>query len=452
MGKKKTPSPNAADIYNRSTTAYNATTQPSALENEMAPISQGFMNNYNNSVGRDTADQAGIMGGYRNFASSFRPTNQRPAELGESYGYLREAMPGYREFAETGGYSPQDVQELRARGIAPIRAAYGNTMMEMDRARSLGGASGAPNYIAAASKAQREMPGQMADAMTGVNAGLADSVRQGRQFGLSGMTNTGQAMGGLSSAEAGRDLQAQMANQGADLQAQGMGEQSLQSMRQSQLASLGGQASLYGTTPGQASMFGNQALNAYQQRAGMEQMRNQFGQSMLDSQLRGYGVQEATKGPSGWQTAANIAGTAAPYIAMAYGGGDNNDNGGGQQGYLSGNTRGQNPGASGAAPGGGSKWATAGKYAMTAASIAAMFSSRKLKHDIKPVENTSKFAKHMKDLPLYTWKYKGDNVRHFGPIAEEFKKHFGVGDGKTIHLADVMGVVLASEKERLKDA
>jgi endosialidase-like protein len=392
MGKKKQPTPNQTDIYNRATTAYNETRQPSALENEMAPISQNFMNNYNQAVQRDTQDYGDIMGGYKNFLSGFKPSfervkYERPAELGESFGYLRETMPGYREFAKTGGYSAQDIQELRARGIAPIRSAYGNTMMELDRARSLGGAGGAPNYIAAASRAQREMPGQMADAMTTVNAGLADAIRQGRLAGLSGMTQVGGTMGGLSSEEAGRIMQANLANQGADLQTQQMG-------MQGRLGALSGMQSLYGTTPGMSSMFGNQALNAYGQRGQLEGNRQNYGLGLLDAQMRSQGMANQQKGTPWWKTALSVAGTVAPYVAMAA-------------------------------------------------------SSKKLKHDIKDVDKgtTSRMAKYFKELPLKTWKYKGEDTTHFGPMAEDFQKVFGLGDGKTLHLADVMGVMLATAKE-----
>lgn len=400
MGRKPNPSQRVIDESER---RYQQTLQPTELENEYGAFHQGFQNRFNQAADRQTADYGNIMSGYQDFSRNLGSPRQfsfervsaaRPAELDESYGYLREAMPHYREFADTGGYSEKDQRELRARGVAPIRSAYANTMMELDRARSLGGSGGSPNYIAAASRAQREMPGQMADAMTTVNAGLADAIRQGRMFGISGISNTGATMGGLSSAEAGRQLQAAMANQGADLQSQGMTEQSLQNHRQAQLASLGGQSSLFGTTPGMASTFGNQALQSWQNRMGMENNRNVQGLAYMDNQLRGH---QGTKGTPWWQTALKVAGTAAPYVAMA-------------------------------------------------------FSSRELKDNIKPVKNTSKFAKHLKDLPLYTWKYKGDDVTHFGPIAEEFKEKFGIGDGKTMHLADVMGVMLAAGKEVVANA
>jgi hypothetical protein len=393
MGKKKTPAaPNQTDIYNRAVTGYNQTQQPSQLENEMGPISQNFMGRFNQSADQAKADYGDIMGGYKNFMQGFKPSYekvnyQRPAELNEGFGYLREAMPGYRNFAQTGGYSDQDIQELRARSTNPVRAAYGNTMMELDRARALGGSGGAPNYIAAASRAQRDMPGQLADAMTGINAELARDIREGKKFGLQGITGTGATMGGLAGEDASRSLQASLANQGADLQAQQMG-------MQGRLGALSGMQSLYGTTPGMANMFGNQALNAYGQRAGLEQARNQFGLGYLDAQMRSQQAANEQKGQPWWKTALGVAGTVAPYAAMA-------------------------------------------------------LSDKNAKKDIKYVGRgtTSKMAKYLKELPLATWKYKGDNTTHFGPMAQDFKKKFGIGDGKTLHLADVMGVVLATAQE-----
>jgi len=402
MGKKKE---NPAErVIQTAQQRYQETLQPSPVESIFSGVSNQFQDAYNQAVERQTQDYGNIMSAYENFRKNLggptrfnfeRVRAERPAELGEAYGYLREAMPGYREFAETGGYSPTDIQELRARGISPIRAAYGNTMMQLDRARALGGDAGAPNYIAALSRAQRELPEQLAEAMTGVNAQLAQDIRQGRLAGLAGITNVGSTMGSLSSQEAARMLQAALANQSADLQAQQLAEQSLQNLRATELAALGGQSSLYGTTPGMAATFGNQALDAWRTRAGMEQARNQFGLGLLDAQLRGYGTPPGSE--PWWKTALGVAGTVAPYAAIA-------------------------------------------------------FSSRELKEDIKPVKNTSKFAKYLKELPLYTWKYKGDKVKHFGPIAEEFKKKFGIGDGKTLHLADVMGVVLAAGKEAAANA
>jgi hypothetical protein len=183
-----------------------------------------------------------------------------------------------------------------------------------------------------------------------------------------------------------------------------------------------------------SSMFGNQALNAWQQRAGMEQSRNQFGMGLLDAQLRGFGAQEGAKGDPWWKTALHYAGVAAPYVAMAVS--DQNQ----KTDIQPVNQNNQN-------------------YQFGQVNFPQndfyTWSSRTMKHNIKPVGRGStikgsNFTNKLKELQLYTWKYKGDDTTHFGPMAQDFKKKFGIGDGKTLHLADVMGVVLASQKEAVK--
>lgn len=420
MGSGNRESGRQADIYNTAGDAYKKLySGPSPNEQEFIPWSQGIANNYTNSANRAVSDYGDIMGGYSNMFNTPQAGNKfsyqnvsanRPAELGESYDTLRSALPGYRDFAATGGYSAQDQQELRARGTSPIRAAYGNAMQDMDRARTLGG--GAANYIAASSKAQRQLPGQMAEAMTGVNAKLAEDIRSGKLAGLSGITGIGSTMGGLSSSEADRQLQASMSNQRADLQAQGMTEDSNPNSFRNRMAALQGMTSLYGTTPGQASMFGNQALNAYNQRFGQDQARNQYGLGLLGAQQGSINQQSGST--PWWKTALKYGAIAAPYVAAPFTGG------------------------------------ASLALAPAAAAAGNAISSREAKEDIKPLRKG--FSKKLKELPLYTWKYKGEDTTHMGPIAEEFAEKFGVGDGKTLHLADVMGVMLATRKEELANA
>src|SRR5690606_25717604 len=232
----------------------------------------------------------------------------RPEELGESYGYLREAMPGYRDFAATGGYSDMDVRELRARGMSPIRSAYSGAIRDIDRANTIGG--GSANDIAARGRAQRELPGQIADAMTGVNAELANAVRQGKMFGLQGITGTGSAMGNLSSAEAGRILQANLANSQGKLSAQS-------GNRDQMMGALNAQSNLYGTTPGMASMFGNQALQGMGMRGDLEASRNNFGLNAMNTNLNALNQSDASQGEPWWKKALSVASTAAPYVGMA---------------------------------------------------------------------------------------------------------------------------------------
>jgi hypothetical protein len=331
------PSANLNSTYDRSVNAYQKTTTPSATESEFIPISQDINNAATRARATNEADYGAISQGYQDFNANLGgPTKfgyqsvsaQRPAELNKAYGYLDEAMPGYRDFASTGGYSGQDIQELRARGVSPIRTAYGNTMRELDRSRALGGNGGSPNYIAAASRAQRDLPGQMADATTGVNAKLAEDIRTGRQFGLTGISGTGATMGGLSSQEANRMLQADVSNQAADIQTQGMGEASRWSLANAQLNGLGGRTSLYGTTPAMSATFGNQALNAYGQRLGAEATRNQQGLGLIGQQMQAAG-QQANQ-PSWWEKMLGMGGSAINQMGGGTGG---NGGGTGGNGY-----------------------------------------------------------------------------------------------------------------------
>jgi hypothetical protein len=72
-------------------------------------------------------------------------------------------------------------------------------------------------------------------------------------------------------------------------------------------------------------------------------------------------------------------------------------------------------------------------------------SDRNLKEDIQPVEAVD-ILQASADLPIFRWKYKGMPTPHIGPMAQDFQKNYGVGDGTTINLIDVMGVLLASNK------
>ena len=79
----------------------------------------------------------------------------------------------------------------------------------------------------------------------------------------------------------------------------------------------------------------------------------------------------------------------------------------------------------------------------------AMKSSKEWKEkrgDVTP----SKVVAAIKTLPVDKWAYKRtaseDGAEHIGPYAEDFKKRFGVGDGKHISVIDAIGVTLAAVK------
>lgn len=79
----------------------------------------------------------------------------------------------------------------------------------------------------------------------------------------------------------------------------------------------------------------------------------------------------------------------------------------------------------------------------------AMTSSKKLKH--RKGSMSERVALHgVKNLKVDRWQYKkdvsADQATHIGPYAEDFKKKFGVGDGRTISVIDALGVSLAAVK------
>lgn len=80
-----------------------------------------------------------------------------------------------------------------------------------------------------------------------------------------------------------------------------------------------------------------------------------------------------------------------------------------------------------------------------AGGFAALPSSRNIKNTHGPV-NERAILSALKSLPVEAWNYIGDDQKHIGTFAEDFRKAFGVGDGKTISIIDALGVLMASVK------
>lgn len=74
-------------------------------------------------------------------------------------------------------------------------------------------------------------------------------------------------------------------------------------------------------------------------------------------------------------------------------------------------------------------------------------SSRSVKTDFVAVDG-QKILAHLVSLPISQWRYKAEekNSKHIGPVAEDFREAFGLGDGKTISTVDSSGIALASIK------
>lgn len=150
-------------------------------------------------------------------------------------------MSGYDEFAKTGGFSGEDLGNIRARAVAPTRAVYANANREVNRSRALQGGY-SPGFGTLKSRMAREQATGMSDAATNVEAAIAQLVQQGRLSGLRG---------------------------GSDL---------------------------YGTAPGMAKMFGDQALASTDQRLRGEQLQGQLADTMIRGQIA------ASQLPGKWES------------------------------------------------------------------------------------------------------------------------------------------------------
>ncbi len=74
-------------------------------------------------------------------------------------------------------------------------------------------------------------------------------------------------------------------------------------------------------------------------------------------------------------------------------------------------------------------------------------SSRAVKTDIEPVDERDVLAKVL-NMPLSKWRYSSEHtdMRHVGPMAEDFYTAFGVSDSKHIASIDGAGIALAAIK------
>jgi hypothetical protein len=71
-------------------------------------------------------------------------------------------------------------------------------------------------------------------------------------------------------------------------------------------------------------------------------------------------------------------------------------------------------------------------------------SDRSLKEGFAPVDSWAVLAA-VAALPIERWSYKGETVRHLGPMAQDFAAAFGLGaDDRHIFPLDAGGVALAA--------
>lgn len=184
-------------------------------------------------------------------------------------GALSPAIAGYQKFADTGGFSPEDIQNIRARAVAPIRSIADNARQQIQRQAAIRGSAYSPNTTAALAKTARESEYAAGDTATNAEAAIAGLKNQGMLAGLGGLSSTGLGINN-------QNLTNALGLRGQDLS-------SILGAQSGQLGALGGMTGLYGATPGLTNTFGNQVLQSGAQGINVGGLQ----QNLMNSNLQG---------------------------------------------------------------------------------------------------------------------------------------------------------------------
>lgn len=106
-----------------------------------------------------------------------------------------QSFAGFQQFAQTGGFSPEDLSNIRARALSPMRAVYANAQRNVNRQRALQGGY-SPGFGVLQSRMAREQSQGVSDAATNAEASIAEMVQKGKLAGLQGMAGTEGSGGG----------------------------------------------------------------------------------------------------------------------------------------------------------------------------------------------------------------------------------------------------------------
>lgn len=163
----------------------------------------GYRSGALDTIGRD-------IGGLRNFQSidpermaALRSGQDRLSNIGRDSDVrtdierLRDLdNNGFGEFARTGGYSGQDIANIRSRSNSAVPSFYSNVRDEMARRNAVSGGF-SPGYSAGLRAVTRDQARGAADQVRDTELGISDRVREGRQFGLTGQANARNLAGAL---------------------------------------------------------------------------------------------------------------------------------------------------------------------------------------------------------------------------------------------------------------
>lgn len=287
-----------------------------------APQPGGIRSVYDAAASTQAQDYDNIMQGYDSVLSNAQgkrnntPLNYVPINpvfnqytQGPDYkrsGDLNTAITGLSDYSKTGGYSDADIGNIRERSISPIRSIYSSAQEGLKRQKALQGGY-SPNYGAVSAKMARDASSRIGDVTTKVNADIAQMIASGKLAGLSGLssaagreneqinaTNTRNADLANKTNESNVNEQRRVdeLNRQLQMQQNEINTRDTNQNTDTEMNTLRGKQSLYGTTPALTQTFGNQVLQNNQQNMQAVQTANMIknqraniGLNMVNNQL-----------------------------------------------------------------------------------------------------------------------------------------------------------------------
>ena len=242
--------------------------------------------------------------GYKKLSEGLSPEFR--AKFEKSMGDLDTGIGSYKNFIDTGGFSPEDIAVMRAQAVNPTRQLYQNIQDEMTTAQNRAGLNTSGGNVAAL-RAASDAADKIGNINTTTEANLAQMKQQGKEFGTTGLTQAslGQAqartaveqldsqmkeagLGGMTDIEKSR-LQAELSNaqlnQGASsgnasiaMAKAGLLERQGEFLAGLPMEALKGMTGLYGTTPADTALAGNEQLQ-------LQNLSQTGNQNLINSQI-----------------------------------------------------------------------------------------------------------------------------------------------------------------------
>jgi hypothetical protein len=207
----------------------------------------------------------------------------------------------YTDFADTGGYSGGDIQRIRAQSARNAPSFYNALRDQQGIAASRMGANAGAGAGLDMKMARQAAQGSAQDKLA-ANIGLAESQREGKKYGITGLEGTQTERGRQSLEQAGLDNQYNLGAGGITADAEGR----IADMSQKgKIAGYGGLMDLYGSNYKPQSDFENTWLSAVgdsskstQGNRGLQLQNDEVNRSRLAENIIG-GIGAAAGGLTG---------------------------------------------------------------------------------------------------------------------------------------------------------